>query len=288
MEFPVDDTITKLLNTKLNKIEKQLTSDVIFFYGPISDGFAAFINKVINDMKPLKNKLFFILTTPGGDALEVERAVNVIRHFYSEVGFIVPDYAYSAGTIFCMSGDEIYMSYFGVLGPIDPQVQNKDGIFIPAQGYLTKVEDFINKSANGTLTNAEMMMLGRIDLADLNLYEQARNHTIDLLKKWLVQYKFKNWTTHETHPTKKGQPVAESEKIQRAEEIAFKLSDNKIWRQHGRGINIETLRNELKLKIYDYGTDKNLSYLIENYYNMMMDYVRKNGNKVFTHTRRYI
>ena len=39
-------------------------------------------------------------------ATVVERFVNILRHNYSEVNFIVPDYAYSAGTIFCMSGDK--------------------------------------------------------------------------------------------------------------------------------------------------------------------------------------
>lgn len=59
-----------------------------------------------------------MLTTLGGSATAAERAVKVLRHFYNEVNFVVPDYAYSAGTILCMSGDNIYMDYFGVLGPI--------------------------------------------------------------------------------------------------------------------------------------------------------------------------
>ena len=37
--------------------------------------------------------------------------VNVIRHHYREVEFFVPEYAYSAGTIFCMSGNKIHMTY---------------------------------------------------------------------------------------------------------------------------------------------------------------------------------
>ena len=50
------------------------------------------------------------------------------------MNFIVPEYAYSAGTIFCMSGDNIYMDYYSVLGPIDPTVQNKDGRWVAAFG----------------------------------------------------------------------------------------------------------------------------------------------------------
>jgi hypothetical protein len=160
-----------------------------------------------------------MLTTLGGSAIEAERAVKVLRHFYSEVNFIVPDCAYSAGTIFCMSGDNIYMDYFGVLGPIDPQIPNKDNILIPAQGYLDKVSEFVEKSKNNHLSEAEIIMLGKVDLADLRSYEQARELAVDLLKRWLVQYKFKNWIKHNTDPDKKDQEVTQEEKIQRAQEI---------------------------------------------------------------------
>lgn len=110
----------------------------------------------------------------GGSATAVERYVNIIRHHYTKVSFIVPDYAYSAGTIFCMSGDEIMMDYFSVLGPIDPQVRNKEGKFVPALGYLDKVNSLLDKAKKGTLTNAEFLILRDFDLAELRAYEQAK------------------------------------------------------------------------------------------------------------------
>ena len=69
----------------------------------------------------------------------VERMVNTIRHHYAEVYFVVPDRAMSAGTIFAMSGDKIFMSYFSVLGPIDPQIE-KDGRLVPALSYLSRFQ----------------------------------------------------------------------------------------------------------------------------------------------------
>lgn len=71
--------------------------------------------------------------------------------------------------------------------------------------------------------------------------------TIDLLIKWLVHYKFKNWVTHKST----GNPVTQQEKEKRAKEIAAELGDNNKWKSHARPINIEEL-NELKLKIEDY------------------------------------
>jgi ClpP class serine protease len=133
-ELPVDQTIKTLLDSKLDALETYLYADVLWFYGPIQDGseqsFLKIVEELTNDNK--KNVLCIVLTTPGGSAFAVERYVNIIRHHYEEIFFIVPNYAYSAGTIFCMSGDKIFMDYSSVLGPIDPQVVNKEGNIVPA------------------------------------------------------------------------------------------------------------------------------------------------------------
>ena len=290
MRYPVDDTIRTLLNKHLNDIESHLQTDFISFYGPLVDGFVHHLRKVIEDLfedkRPPAPRLFFMLTTPGGSATAVDRAVKVLRHFYTEINFVVPDRAYSAGTILCMSGDNIYMDYFGVLGPIDPQIPNKDNILIPAQGYLDKVKEFVEKE--DSLSEAEILMLDKIDLADLRFYEQANELTVDLLKRWLVQYKFRNWEKHETNPEKIGKPVTNEEKIKRAEEIAEKLSNNGIWKAHSRGIDIQTLETELRLKIVNYGNDPKLLKLFNNYYELLMDYITKNNAQFYTHTRRFI
>ena len=229
-----------------------------------------------------------MLTTTGGSAVAVERYVNILRHHYNEVDFIVPDYAYSAGTIFCMSGDNILMDYFSVLGPIDPQVQNKDGKWVAALGYLDKVNELIEKAQKNELSQAEFLILKDIDLAELRGYEQAKNLTIELLKKWLVKYKFKNWNTHQTNPLTKGQPVTKEEKEERARQIADKLSDSNLWKSHGRPINIEILESEIfRLAIQDYSKDASRK-IIRDYYDLFSDYVIKNNMQIFIHTRKFI
>lgn len=239
MKPALDDQIHRLLQEKLKAIEKHFNADVLTYFGPfVGDeiSFLKIVEELIED-KNKKEKIYIILTTMGGSATVVERFVNILRQHYKEVNFIVPDYAYSAGTIFCMSGDNILMDYFSVLGPIDPQVQNKEGRLVAALGYLDKINQLIEKARNNTMTQAEFIMLKDFDLAELRGYEQARDLTIDLLEKWLVKYKFKNWTTHKTNSAKKNQPVTEEEKIIRAKEIAAHLSDNNKWKSHGRPIN---------------------------------------------------
>jgi membrane-bound ClpP family serine protease len=208
--------------------------------------------------------------------------VSVIRFHYEEVYFVVPDYAMSAGTILCMSGDKIFMDYSSSLGPIDPQVYNGKN-WVPALGYLDKVEELIQKSRVGELTEAEFMILQKIDLAELRSYEMARNLTINLLKEWLVKYKFKDWNTHNST----GIAVSLAEKEERAEDIANKLSNNSIWHSHGRSIGIETLKGFLKLKIEDYSNNDELRELIRNYNDLICEYILRAGGKAFVHSRVY-
>ena len=282
----IDNQIRNLLKSGLETLEQQLDSDIYTYYGPIDDSIVPLIKHTIEQIAKEKKhtRLSIVLTTGGGSATAVERYVNIIRNFYDEVNFIVPDFAYSAGTIFCMSGDNIYMNYYSVLGPIDPQVMNKDKRWVPALGYLDKINELIEKAHKGTLTNAEFLILKDFDLAELKGYEQAKELTIDLLKKWLVKYKFKNWTKKQTS----GVPVTQEMKEKRAEEIADRLSDNKIWKSHGRPINIEILRDSLNLVIEDYGKDSNLSTNIDSYYSLLDDYVRKNGSQLFIQTRNFL
>ncbi len=288
MKPALDDKIHRFLDEKIQKLEEHFEADVLTYFGPFEGGENHFL-KIVEELAKDKNKrekIYIILTTGGGSASVVERYVSILRHNYpKEVNFIVPDYAYSAGTIFCMSGDNILMDYFSVLGPIDPQVQNKEGKLVAALGYLDKINELLDKAKDNTLTQAEFIILKDFDLAELRGYEQAKDLTIDLLEKWLVKYKFKNWNTHRTNPVLKGKKVTVAEKVTRAKEIADALSDNNRWKFHGRPINVEALQ-KLGLEIDDYSTNEDRRTLIRDYYEVVSGYVLSNRFRNFIHTRK--
>ncbi len=289
MNQALDDQIHKLLLERLLSLEEHFQADILTFFGPFEGGESTFlkiIEELVDDVNR-KSKIYIVLTTRGGSATVVERLVNILRHNYEEVNFIVPDYAYSAGTIFCMSGDNILMDYFSVLGPIDPQVQNKDGRMVAALGYLDKINQLIDKAQKNTITQAEFIILKDFDLAELRGYEQAKDLTIDLLEKWLVKYKFKNWTIHRTDVTKLNKLVTLDEKKAKAKEIADQLSDNNKWKSHGRPINIDVLK-ELRLEIEDYSLNLTRRKLIRDYYELVSDYVASRNFRNFVHTRKFI
>ena len=283
LEESLDKTILNHACTAAVELEDVLKSDVVYYFGQIGPGFLRhfrdFVEAVKQKSERTENTLSIVLRTLGGSAETTEQYVSIIRHHYDEVNFIIPDMAYSAGTILCMSGDKIFMDYTSSLGPIDPQVMTSDGSgYVSAMGYLDKVEEMADKSE---LSQPDVVLLSQLDLGKLALYEQAQNLSIDLLKKWLVKYKFKSWKKHRT--TNPGKPVTEEEKTARAEEIAKALSDNKFWHSHGRSLDINKLK-ALRLEICDYSNNEEFRSKIRTYNDSLSSYCERMGFPVFFHS----
>lgn len=282
-------TVDDALNFFGGQVGLKLNSDIFSFIGPIDyqllTQFRANMELLAEGPRseddPKPDSLAFFIQTPGGIAEVVEKMVQIIRHHYKDVSFVVPDMAMSAGTILCMSGDKIYMDYTSSLGPIDPQIANSEGQYVPALGYLDQVDRLIEKSNAGTLTDAEFALLQNQDLATLRRYEQARDLSITLLKDWLVKYKFKDWAEHSTNNP--GTPVTEEEKATRAQEIATILSDHKHWHSHGRMIDMKTLQSHLRLQIEDYTHDIALKQAIRHYSDLLIDTAQTRGQNAIFH-----
>lgn len=274
--------IFSMLDNYASNIEKSVNADIFWYYGSIDNVYKSLFIEEIERLayKTPHDKLYFCITTYGGNVEMTEVMVDVMRHFYKEVYFVVPDYAYSAGTILCMSGNKIFMNYYSSLGPIDPQVL-VNGKYVSAQGYIDQFEIIKEKSRDGTITAIETQMALNLNLADLNFYIQARNLTVSLLKKWLVQYKFKDWVIHSKTKTM----VTEEEKQIRAEDIAKKLGDNSIWHSHGRHIGIEVLKNDLNLQIEDLGRTPELEQAIREYHSLAVDVAIQNQYHLFMHSK---
>ncbi len=184
----------------------------------------------------------------------------------------------SAGTVLAMSGDEIWMDYHSCLGPIDPQVE-RAGRLEPALSYLTQYARLIEKSRREALSTAELVLLSKLDLAELHRYELAKDLTIELLKTWLTNYKFKDWTVTET----RGVPVTLEMRESRAEEIAQCLSDQERWLTHSRGIDMQTLQEALGVQIDDLGARPELREAVWNYFWFLRRYMTEAQIESFVH-----
>lgn len=279
---PLDDYIRDQLTQGLVSIGGKLNTDVVTIISPIIPGLEHRLRQAIEVLLERKKIVSVILDTPGGVVEVVERMVTVLRSAYDEVIVVVPDRAMSAGTILALSADKIMMDHLSCLGPIDPQIE-RDGKLVPALSYLNQFERLNEKAKNGQLSTAEYALLNKMDLGELYQFEQARELSIDLLIRWLTQYKFKNWTKTETS----GEIVTEVMKVERAREIAALLNDPEKWHSHGRAIDSKTLREEVNLKINSFEEDVELYKAIRDYFELLRDYMHRGELLSFVHTREY-
>lgn len=278
----VDEAARQWANSRLAEIEQHTGADAVAILSPIVWGLEHRVRIAVEPREERRESLLVLLDTTGGVVEVVERIVRVFRTHYEEVKFLVPDRALSAGTILAMSGDAILMDYHSVLGPIDPQVE-RDGKLVPALSYLHQYETLQKKSVDGTLTTADIILLQKLDLAELHQFELARELSISLLKEWLAKYKFKDWKTTETRSL----AVTPEMRDERADFIARSLSQHDRWQTHGRGISMHTLTSELNLKIDDYGADAVLSEMIWNYFWFLRDHMSRHGADTFVHSSVY-
>lgn len=279
-----NEFIEQQLDTRAEALMQVFGADVLGLSGGLVYGVDDFVRNVIESMKQKPqsyNKLVVVLTSIGGYIEVVQRIVDTFRHHYQVVDFVVPNYAYSAGTVLVMSGDAIHMNYYSRLGPIDPQVQTARGTSVSALGYLAKWDELLDKAVRGELTTVEaQLMIDGFDQAELYKYDQARELSIALLKEWLVKYKFKNWKVTQTRRRK----VTKRMRSSRAVAIARKLNNPQTWHSHGYGISMEVLRRDLKLLIDDFDESPEVGTKVKDYHGLLDDYRRKRGDQGVLHT----
>lgn len=206
--------------------------------------------EMLRSVDASEHELDIVLVTPGGYAERVSHYVNIIRKRFDKVGFILPFLSMSAGTIFCLSGDEIIMDESACIGPIDPQVHSKDGRFVPAQSILTLLNDIQDRGqialSKGLQPNwTDIQILRNLDPKEIGNATNASNYSIGLVTNYLKDYKFKDWTSHSSD----GRPVTQEDKNTRAEEIAKQLCDHSIWKTHSRGITRDVAESICRLRI---------------------------------------
>lgn len=275
-----NQTVEDRLDWDLGRLEQFLKADCLTYVGPIAFFADDAIREAVENIRKKARHLAFILQTDGGFAETARRISDTLRHHYKTVDFFVPNYAMSAGTILALSGDDIYMDYYSVLGPIDPQ-EEIDGKLVPALGYVIRYQNLLDKGAQGALSAEEMTVLLNFDQAKLYSIEQGKNLSTALLKEWLVKYKFKDWHVTQKHRRR----VTMKMKRERAEEIAAKLNDTNLWNSHGLGINRARLEREVGLKIKDFSKDIRLNTTLRDYHRLFMDYMTKMQHNSAIHTR---
>ena len=147
------------------------------------DGFTDLINSVKGN-----GSVDVLLHSPGGRPDTTERLVGLLRGKFNEVNFLIPHSAYSAATMFALSGNNIVLHPSATLGPIDPQING-----IPARSIkrgFEKIKERIAKEGPETLP-AYIPLIEKYSLDLLELCEDSEKLSRELVSTWLKKYMFK-------------------------------------------------------------------------------------------------
>ena len=251
---------------RLVKLYNQLTGRNLFIY-------AADFNKqrqgidvslmqddfyTIQDMlrESDKETIDVYLETPGGSGETAEEIARFLHNKFQEVNYVIVGEAKSAGTILALSGDNIYMSETGSLGPIDAQVRIGRGT-VSAYDYKAWIEEKRSEAEkNGRLNAFDAIVIAQISPGEINGVINSLKFAQELVAGWLEKYKFKNWVVTETRQ----KPVSQKMKRRRAKRVSQTLCNHMYWRSHGRSLKIEDLNEVLKIEKID--NDANLADIL--------------------------
>jgi hypothetical protein len=207
-------------------------------------------NEMVAKVPSRERSVDVFLATPGGSGEQVGLFVEALRQRFDDVQFIIPYKAMSAGTLWAMSGNAIWMDQRSFLGPIDPQVLGADGRYVPAQALIVLLQ-MIQKEGQQKLAKGEqpdwthVQMLRHLDQRQLGAAITSSRYAIDLAAAYLATHKFRGWDTHAST----GAPVTDSDRKKRALDVAEALCSHDRWKAHGHAISREVAWTELRIKI---------------------------------------
>lgn len=90
-------------------------------------------------LTPDDTPIDIIIHTPGGIALAATQIALALEAHPAKKTVMIPHYAMSGGTLIALAADEIMMDPHAVLGPVDPQLGDRQGTYA-ASSILKVVE----------------------------------------------------------------------------------------------------------------------------------------------------
>ena len=124
-----------VLRDAANAVAYELDADVALYSGGISRASAHELIEKCNGKKRRSN-IFLILGTTGGDP---DAAYRIAKHFqnkYDRFSLFIPGFCKSAGSLIAIGANELIMSDFGELGPLDVQLITKDELWQTQSGLV--------------------------------------------------------------------------------------------------------------------------------------------------------
>lgn len=118
----MSSSVPKQLQDCIRAVRDNLDSDLYLFSADIEVATADTLIQLIRCKSSRRDNAVLILATYGGDPDAAYRIARALKQSYKKFTLFVFGYCKSAGTLIAIGADEIIMSDFAELGPLDVQV----------------------------------------------------------------------------------------------------------------------------------------------------------------------
>ncbi len=105
----------------LQDLATKRSRPVLCFLEDLETEAVDYVRRNIAPLLKSSNELSVLLDSPGGYIEDTYRIILALRQYVDDIEVLVPHWAKSAATFFCLSANTIYMGQHGELGPLDPQ-----------------------------------------------------------------------------------------------------------------------------------------------------------------------
>lgn len=142
------------------------------------------VDRVFRERTCLDNveTLDVILDSSGGDLEAAYQLLVFFRRHCKKLRVIVPDWAKSAATFFCLGADEIWMSETAELGPLDAQIpdpRDPDNLISALDEF--RAIDYLRIHAFETLDEFVKLLIRRTRMGVKNILAEARQYVTQLM-----------------------------------------------------------------------------------------------------------
>jgi hypothetical protein len=120
---PETDSLKLSLRPQLARLELLRGAPVILYAGMINSDTVQILYECLRNTGATE-RLHLVLSTPGGSVTVARQIALLLREFTTQLTILVPYRAWSAGTLLCLSANELILGPLAELGPIDPHVSS--------------------------------------------------------------------------------------------------------------------------------------------------------------------
>ena len=141
------------------------------------------------------DRLDFFLHSPGGFLDSAYKIIRICKEYSNEFNVIIPLAAKSAATVIALGANQIVMTVFAELGPIDPIIQHpyKPDIRVPARSIKDFFE-FLNTTETAKVLvdpQFKAQMSSLLDPYLIGSYQTALNSSKQIAEKLLKENSLK-------------------------------------------------------------------------------------------------